>query len=175
MARNSRNCGRTSASTGTIRPARTSPNTTYLPRKFRLARANAAIEQNTTVKTTVRVEMTKLLTYHQPSGLEFQAEAYASRFQLLDQKLVGLAAISSLGRSDVISAHRNGTSQIRAKRVTHVAASRLNSFPLRSASPPRRERLVPGSFVSAGGGAPPRATVRGHLRRSRGCGAGGSG
>src|SRR4028118_518700 len=97
--------------------------------------------------------MTKLLTYHQPSGLEFQAEAYASRFQLLDQKLVGLAAISSLGRSDVISAHRNGTSQIRAKRVTHVAASRLNSFPLRSASPPRRERLVPGALVPAPGAA----------------------
>src|SRR4028118_640197 len=118
MARNSRNCGRTSASTGTIRPARISPNTTYFQRKFRLARANAAIEQTTTVKTTVRVEMTKLLMYPQPSGLEFHAEAYASMFQLLDQKLVGFAAISSLGRSEVISAHRNGTSQIRAKSVT---------------------------------------------------------
>src|SRR4028119_1192923 len=144
MARNSRNCGRTSASTGTIRPARTSPNTTYFPRKFRLARANAAIEQTTTVKTTVRVEMTKLLTYHQPSGLEFQAEAYASRFQLLDQKLVGLAAISSLGLSDVISAHRNGTSQIRAKRVTHLAASRLHRFPPPPPLPPAaRPRLPP--------------------------------
>src|SRR4028118_1186957 len=104
--------------------------------------------------------MTKLLTYHQPSGLEFQAEAYASRFQLLDQKLVGLAAISSLGRSDVISAHRNGTSQMSAKSVTHVAASRLNSFPLRSCSPPRLKRRVPERAVSAAGAATAVAIVR---------------
>src|SRR4051812_6933598 len=98
------NCGRTSASVGSMRPARISPNTAYFPRKFRWTRPNAAIEQTTTVKITVSVEMTKLLTYHQPSGLEFQAKRYASKFQLLDQGVVGCAAISSLGRSEVISA-----------------------------------------------------------------------
>src|SRR4051794_19852533 len=72
-ARNSMNCGRTSASVGSIRPARISPNTAYFPRKFRWTRPNAAIEQTTTVKMTVSVEMMKLFTYHQPRGLEFQA------------------------------------------------------------------------------------------------------
>src|SRR4051812_34543508 len=72
-ALNSRNWGRTSASVGSMSPARISPKMAYLPRKFRGTRPNAAIEQTTTVKTTVRVEMTKLLTYHQPSGLDSHA------------------------------------------------------------------------------------------------------
>jgi hypothetical protein len=48
----------------------------------------------------------------------------------LDQGVVGFAAISSFGRSEVISAHRKGISQISANSVTHVAASRLNNFPV---------------------------------------------
>src|SRR4028119_1061174 len=72
-ARNSMNCGRTRASVGSIKPARMIEKTATLPRKFRLTSANAAIEHTTTVKMTESVEMMKLLTYHQPSGLEFHA------------------------------------------------------------------------------------------------------
>src|SRR4051812_33386471 len=173
-ARNSMNCGRTSASVGSMSPARIRPNTTYFPRKFRWTRAKATIEHTTTVKITVRVEMMKLLTYHQPRGLESQAKRYASKVQLFDQGAVGCAAISSLGRSEVMSAHRNGMSQISAKSVTQVAASRLNAFPPWSGAPRRRA-----GFVSAAGAATVLTTVfaigRAPLRRSQSCCAAGPG
>ena len=81
MVRNSMNCGRTSASVGSMSPARITANITDLPRNLRCARAKPIIEHTTTVEITDSVEMMKLFRYHQPIGFVLQVLVYACKVQ----------------------------------------------------------------------------------------------
>src|ERR1700712_2245702 len=106
--RNSMNWGSTSASVGSMMPARIAAIRAVLPRNFRCASEKPIIEHTSTVSTTDTVEITKLLRYHHPIALASQAFEKAPRFQWLDHGVTGWALISLSGRSDVISVQANG-------------------------------------------------------------------